>query len=110
MPRARRRRLQRQRRLHGRFAYVGFHVMEPRYDKHHMVIFTDVREGHVWAANAACLDVLKAHGHEPFHQVGNRNEPGEHGWETWRRDTTTAEMQALLPEIYRVYRTNLAMW
>ena len=99
---------------------LEFTLLPPERDKNWMVIFdttgdeggdVDHRNPRTWAANAACHAVLKGvrPAMNPFHQIGDQDAAGYHGWEVWRR-TNRAEMEALLPLLQAEYQKLLEMW
>jgi len=103
---------------------VGLHVQdgEPDFNTSYMIVFRtpeiedctdlgwddsvkpeDVPGIVARAYNGAIKVIMEEAGLERFHQVGQRNEPGEHGWETISMrpeiDVTKAELEALFPKI-----------
>lgn len=62
-----------------------------------------------WAYNNAIEEVMRAHDLRPFHQIGEHNEPGFHGWEVWVQ-VTQEQMEALLPEVEAKVLEFVKMW
>lgn len=59
-------------------------------------------------ASSACRQVMEAARLNPFHQMGNRNEPGEHAWEQWS-DMSREGIEALLPKVQTLYADTFKM-
>lgn len=77
-----------------------------RQGKHGGITFQAVRRYEIVAANQAVFQVMYAAGCSPFHQMGERNEPGPHAWEQWAGKSRT-EVEALLPKIEARYLEEL---
>lgn len=77
-------------------------IREPERDKNFMVAFDCAEKGLCAAYNLAIEQILKKDDLSPFHQIGSRDEPGEHAWEVW---TSMGKIELrqlltrLLPEI-----------
>lgn len=97
---------------------LGIRPKEPNFGKNFMVHFatqgdTEEVASITRAYNIAICEVMKKADLNPFHQVGNMNEIGYHGWETWSQ-ATEATMRSLLPDIeataHRVYTDLTGEW
>lgn len=82
---------------------LGIRPKEPNFGKNYMIHFaTQGTSEEVMsitrAYNIAICEVMKKAGLNPFHQVGNLNDIGYHGWETWSQ-ATEATMRSVLPDI-----------
>ena len=85
-------------------------LREPVGDKNFMIIFdSGNNQDSTYIYNIAVNKVLKAHGLDPFHQIGEENKPGVHGWEIWKKSDKET-MENLLPEIQAEARKMIEQW